>query len=130
MERLRIRRQHMGTGEESRTLPFSDRRIQQETFITEMNSASSEQTRLNRNAPLHNQYLSFTRTTIMPASRTSTPQPSTSRFPYPSRQLPLTRKNLACHLLHQRERLYSHDCPNITIGSSTKAPSSRIAIKH
>ena len=64
----------------------------------------------------------------MPVSRTSTPQPSTSRTPYPSRQLPLTRKNLACHLLHQRERLYSHDCPNIEIGSSTKAPSSRIAI--
>src|ERR1700722_18702317 len=42
MERLRIRGQHVGTREESRTLSFSDRCIQQETFTTEMNSASSE----------------------------------------------------------------------------------------
>src|ERR1700722_12472101 len=47
MERLRIRRQHVGTRKESGTLSLSDRRIQQETFITEMNSASSEKTRLH-----------------------------------------------------------------------------------
>src|SRR3984957_11126501 len=49
VERLRIRRQHVGTRKESRTLSFGDRRIQQETFTTEMNSASSEQPRLNHN---------------------------------------------------------------------------------
>src|SRR3984957_6573484 len=58
----------------------------------------------------------------MPASQTLSLH--TGRTPHP----PLTCRNLACHRLVSHEHLDSDDCPTIKIGSSTEAPSSRIAI--